>query len=192
MNSELFFQKVRTYYNISIQAELAWTKLLRSKKYKKNEEFVSIGQRPTNIGFVVRGLFSQNFIGEDGTIVIKYFFPELRMAASLSAMLADKPSLFYITAIEDTTVIEYDFFEFRKLFVDFPDLAFFYINYNDKHWIIEKEPLEVALRADTSGERYDNFLKKYPDLVKRLKKHHIASYLGITPTQLSRLFLINK
>ena len=192
MNTEPFFQKVRTYYDISKQAEVAWTKLLRSKKYKKNEEFVSIGQRPTYIGFVVSGLLSQNFIGEDGTVVIKYFFPEHRMAASLSAMLAQKPSMFYITAIEDTTVIEYDFFEFRKLFGDFPDLALFYINYNDKHWIIEKEPLEVALRNDTSAKRYDDFLKKYPDLVKRLKKNHIASYLGITPTQLSRLFLINK
>jgi len=114
------------------------------------------------------------------------------MAASLSAMLAKKPSEFYIAAIEDTTVLEYDFFEFKKLFANFPDLALFYIAYNDLHWIIEKEPLEITLRIETSAKRYDDFLKKHPSLVKRLKKHHIASYLGITPTQLSRVFLINK
>ncbi len=192
MNTDIFFQKIRTYHNISEQAELAWANLLIERKYKKGDNLLDIGQLPKKVAFVDRGLLSQNFIDDDGSVVIKYFFPEQRMAASLSAMLANKPSLFYITAIEDTTVIEYDFFEFRKLFIDFPDIAFFYIAYNDLHWIIEKEPYEIAFRTETATKSYDDFLKKYPALVKRLKKHHIASYLGITPTQLSRIFFANK
>eukprot|EP01012_Entosiphon_sulcatum_P065858 TRINITY_DN94873_c0_g1_i1.p1 TRINITY_DN94873_c0_g1~~TRINITY_DN94873_c0_g1_i1.p1 ORF type:complete len:193 (-),score=25.46 TRINITY_DN94873_c0_g1_i1:148-726(-) len=192
MNTDVFFQKIRTYYNISAQAEFAFKNLLRFKKYSKNENFVSMGQQPKKIAFVVSGLFSQNYITDEGNLVIKYFFPEQRLAASLSAMLAGKPSMFYITAIEETDVIEYDFFEFKKLFTQFPDLALFYINYTELHWIIEKEPLEVTFRTETAAKRYDDFLQKYPNLVKRLKKHHIASYLGITPTQLSRIFLTNK
>jgi len=190
--ADIFFQKIRTYYDISEQAELAWTNLLRLRKYDKNDNFVSIGQYPRKIGFIVKGLLSQNYINDDGNIVIKYFFPEQRMAASLGSMLANQPSEFYITAIEETTVLEYDFFEFKKLFSVHPDLALFYIAYNDLHWIVEKEPLEISMRTETSANRYDAFLKKYPTLLKRLKKHHIASYLGITPTQLSRIFLVNK
>ena len=192
MNTDIFFQKIRTYHNISQEAELAWANLLHEKKYSKHDNFVTIGQYPKKVGYVIKGLLSQNYINDDGNIVIKYFFPEQRMAASLSAMLANKPSEFFITAIEDTTVLEYDFFEFKKLFTTYPDLALFYIAYNDLHWIVEKEPLEIAMRIETSAKRYDDFLNKYPTLVKRLKKHHIASYLGITPTQLSRIFLINK
>lgn len=192
MNTDIFFQKVRTYHNISQQAELAWTNLLHQKNYNKHDNFVTIGQQPVKVGFVMKGLFSQNYINDDGNIVIKYFFSEHRMAGSMSAMLANEPSEFYITAIEDTTVLEYDFFEFKKLFTVYPDLALFYIAYNDLHWIVEKEPLEISMRIETSAKRYDDFLKKYPTLTKRLKKHHIASYLGITPTQLSRIFLINK
>jgi CRP-like cAMP-binding protein len=192
MNTDLFFQKIRTYYNISVETESAFKNLLRFKKYDKNENFVSLGQQPKKVAFVLNGLFSQNYITEEGNVVIKYFFPEQRLAASLSAMLAGKPSMFYITAIEESTVIEYDFFEFKKLFIQFPDLALFYISYTELHWIIEKEPLEVTFRTETAAKRYDDFLQKYPNLVKRLKKHHIASYLGITPTQLSRIFLTNK
>ena len=164
MNTDLFFQKIRTYHHISEQAELAWTDLLLLKKYNRNENFVNIGQHPRKIGFVVKGLFSQNFIADYGSVGIKYFFPEQRMAASLSAMLAKKPSEFYITAIEDTTILEYDFFEFRKLFANFPDLALFYIAYNDIHWVIEKEHLEISLRTQTSAKRYDDFLKNIPHL----------------------------
>jgi len=192
MNTDIFFQKIRTYHSISEQAALAWKSLLQVKKYNKNDNFISLGQHPKKVGFVIKGLFSQNAILEDGSVVIKYFFPEHRFAASLVAMLTNKPSDFYITAIEDTIIIEYDFFEFKKLFHSYPDLALFYIAYNELHWIVEKEPLEIAMRTETSAKRYDDFLKKYPTLVKRLKKHHIASFLGITPTQLSRIFLINK
>ncbi|MGX7666670.1 Crp/Fnr family transcriptional regulator [Flavobacterium pedocola] len=192
MITEIFFQKVRTYHNISEQAELAWTNLLQKKKYSKNDNFILIGQHPKKVAFVISGLFSQNAILDDGSVVIKHFFPEQKFAASLVAMLTNKPSDFYITAIEDTTVLEYDFFEFKNLFKQHPDIAQFYIAYNERHWIIEKEPLEIAIRTETSAKRYDDFLNKYPMLVKRLKKHHIASYLGITPTQLSRIFLINK
>lgn len=192
MNTDLFFQKVRTYHNISEKAELAWKNLLKGKKYRKGDNFIDIGQQPKKVAFVVSGLFSQNYIMDNGDVAIKYFFPEQRIAASLPAMLAGKPSVLYITAIEDTNVLEYDFFEFRKLFNDFPDLALFYIAYNDLHWIIEKEPLEITFRTETAAKRYDDFLQKYPTLEKRLKKHHIASYLGITPTQLSRIFFANK
>ncbi|WP_339607704.1 Crp/Fnr family transcriptional regulator [uncultured Roseivirga sp.] len=192
MNTSQFFEKIRTYYNISEQAERAWERLLQQKEYKKGDNVLNIGQHPKKMSFVVRGLLSQHYIGENGDAVIKYFFPEQRIAASLSAMLANKPSEFSITALEDTTVLEYDFFEFRKLFDPFPDLARFYIAYNDLHWIIEKEPLEITFRTETAAKRYDDFLQKYPTLVQRIKKHHIASYLGITPTQLSRILLTNK
>ena len=192
MNTDIFFRKIRTYHDISEQAELAWKNLLREKRYNKNDNFIATGQHPKKIAFVIYGLLSQNTILEDGSVAIKYFFPEHRLATSLVAMLTNKPSDFYITAIEDTTVIEYDFFEFKKLFSLYPDLALFYIAYNELHWIIEKEPLEISFRTETSAKRYDDFQKSNPKLIKRLKKHHIASFLGITPTQLSRIFLINK
>ena len=192
MNTDSFFQKIRTYHSISKEAELAWTKVLQEKNYRKGDHFVVEGQHSTKIAFVTKGLFSQYYTSENGDSVIKYFFPELRLAASVTAVLTRTPSIFTITALEDTTVMEYDFYEFKKLFNDYPDIALFYIHYMELHWIIEKEPLEISLRNDSAKTRYDEFLTKYPTLVKRLKKHHIASFLGITPTQLSRIFFANK
>lgn len=192
MDTEKFFNKIRTYYDISKEAELAWTNLLHSNEYAKGDNLISIGQNPRKISFIVEGLLSQNYITDEGTLVIKYFFEENRLAGSISAMLAKKPSLFEITAIENTKTIEYDFFEFQKLFNEHHDIAMFYIKYTDLHWIVEKEPLEIIFRTETGAKRYENFLRKYPNLLSRLKKHHIASYLGITPTQLSRIFFSNK
>ena len=39
----------------------------------------------------------------------------------------------------------------------------------------------------TAEERYNNFLDKYPDVVKNVTQKQIASYLGITPEFLSAI-----
>jgi hypothetical protein len=36
-------------------------------------------------------------------------------------------------------------------------------------------------------ERYLNFANKYPDIEERVKQEYIASYIGITPSSLSRI-----
>ncbi|HEX3571233.1 MAG TPA: Crp/Fnr family transcriptional regulator [Acidobacteriaceae bacterium] len=189
MYSDQFFTKVSTYAELSEASRKSWQRLLRPESYRKGEHFVELGQIPLKVGFVLRGLFSQNYISESGDATIKYFFPEGRFAASVGAMLAGRPSTFSVVALEDSTLLCYNFVEFKKLVQQHNDIASFYIRYMERHWIVEKEPLEISFRHDTALERYNDFLKTYPGLVKRLKKHQIASYLGITPTQLSRLLL---
>jgi len=187
MNADRFFEKVRTYADLSDEAERAWALLLRRRHYRKDESFIVAGEVPTTFAFVVDGLFSQHHVGPDGDMVIKYFFPEGRIAASVSATLLGQPSLFTITAIEDSTVLEYEFAAFRALVRSFPDVAAFYIRYLERHWIIEKEPVEIAFRHDTAMQRYRDFIRREPELHKRLKQHHVAAWLGITPESLSRL-----
>lgn len=192
METDIFFETINRYTHLTKEAEQEWSDLLKRKTYNKGDYFISIGQIPKKVAFVVKGLFSQYFITDSGETVIKYFFPERRIAGSVSATLTGKESLFTIEALEKTTVLEYDFHAFKKLTYKHPDVAKFYMHYMEQHWIIEKEPLEIATRHDTASRQYSEFLKRYPNLADRLKKHHIASYLGITPTQLSRIFSYSK
>jgi len=184
---EAFFTKIRSYAALSDDAEQAWSALLAQTHYKRDEPYIVAGAVPTRFAFVVEGLFSQHYVDSEGDVVIKYFFPEGRIAASVSATLLAQPSLFGITAIEDSTVLEYDFAAFKTLVARFPDVAAFYIRYIERHWIIEKEPGEIAFRHDDAMQRYRDFIRREPGLHKRLKQHHIAAWLGITPESLSRI-----
>jgi CRP-like cAMP-binding protein len=187
VSDQAFFAKIRTYADLSDEAEHAWAPLLRHRKFKREEPYIVAGAVPTTFAFVVEGLFSQHYVGPEGDVVIKYFFPEGRIAASVSATLLGQPSLFGITAIEDSTVLEYDFAAFKSLVARFPDVAAFYIWYIERHWIVEKEPGEIAFRHDDAMQRYRDFIRREPELHKRLKQHHVAAWLGITPESLSRL-----
>jgi len=187
MSREIFFQQIRQYYPITEATESAWSALLRQKTYAKGEYLVKEGQVPGKVSFICRGLAYQSYFPDEGEMIIKYFFPENRLAASVTATMTRTPSRFSIVAIEETTVLEYDFARFRALVEQHNDLALFYISYLEKHWVIEKEPLEIAFRTDTAATRYRDFLLSHQHIIHRLKKYHIASYLGITPTQLSRI-----
>lgn len=133
MNSDPFFKKVNTYTDLSEAGKKSWQNLLREEFYKKGEYFVELGKISRKVGFVVEGLFSQNYISESGDATIKYFFPEGRFAASVGAMLTGTPSNFSIVALEDTKVLSYNFSEFRKLTREHSDVASFYIQYIERH-----------------------------------------------------------
>lgn len=45
----------------------------------------------------------------------------------------------------------------------------------------------VSLLNLTSSEKYQIFLQEYPGLLNRIPHYYVAQYLGITPTQLSRI-----
>jgi CRP-like cAMP-binding protein len=46
--------------------------------------------------------------------------------------------------------------------------------------------LVALLNLDALG-KYELFVKEYPGLINRIPHYYIAAYLGITPTQLSRV-----
>src|SRR5688500_11251507 len=182
-----FWDKVESYAKLSEQSKAAWTKILRQKTYTKNQYFILEGEIGETVAFVVKGLFSKFHTTQEGDVIIKRFFFENFFLASTSSMLSKTPSLFSIKTLEPSTVLEYNFQEFKKLTETYPDIAAFYIRYMELHWIIEKETLEISFRHDTAKVKYADFLKTYPLLESRLKLHEIAAYLGITPTQLSRV-----
>ncbi|MEZ2440435.1 Crp/Fnr family transcriptional regulator [Chitinophaga sp. RCC_12] len=182
-----FWKKVTMYHPLSDESQQAWANIIKRRTYKRHETLVMEGQVPRLVAYVVKGLLSQYYTAPNGDVVIKRFFPETFLAASLSAMLTQSPSQFTIRALENTTVLEYDFDEFKKLTMLCPDMAASYIRYLEIHWVVEKEPQEISLRYDTAKSRYTAFLQQFPTLERRLKQHEVASYLGITPTQLSRI-----
>lgn len=180
-------QRFESYGPLSAESKLAIQQIITRKEYARNDFFIREGQHPKTIAFVYKGLFSQYFTAENGDIIIKRFFPEGYYCTSMSALLSGSPSNFTIKALEHTSVLEYDYQAFKRLTKTHPDIADAYIRYLEIHWVIEKEPQEIALRYETARSRYIAFLKQFPSLEARLKQHEIASYLGVTPTQLSRI-----
>ncbi|MOA17990.1 hypothetical protein D3C78_1382750 [compost metagenome] len=56
-----------------------------------------------------------------------------------------------------------------------------------ENYFVDKEEKEIEIVLLDADKRYELFQQKFPDLEQLIPQYHIASYLGITPTQLSRI-----
>lgn len=153
----------------------------------KGAFFVAPGQVPTEFGFVVEGLL-RGYVGdEDGNEYNKVFFDEGRFPGSMVALLTRSPARLAVQALEPSRLVAIDFAGFRHLLQARADLMWFQIQYLERNWLLQKEPRELALVQEDADQRYERFLAESPRLARRLPLFHVASHLGITPTQLSRI-----
>ncbi|WP_106915670.1 Crp/Fnr family transcriptional regulator [Chryseobacterium aurantiacum] len=186
MNNTEFLQQVNQYYPLSEESTRALLSICTEEKYRKNDLLLESGSMARYYYFIKSGLLGYYTIDKEGNSIYKMFFEEKSFVASTAAIIKNEPSDFNIIALEDCSVIQYPVKAYRELLEKHHDLALFQIHYLEKNWVVKKEPLEVSLKFENAKQRYLLLLEKQ-SLYRRLKQHHIASYLGITPTQLSRI-----
>jgi CRP-like cAMP-binding protein len=180
-------QTLKKYAPLSDQALNRYFSACHVLHVAKGTTLYAIGEIPSSFAFIHKGLMRAYLIDEEGNEFNKNFFAEGRFPGSMSALLNNQTSFLGIEALEDCDIITIDFKQFRReLFADH-ELMAFHINYLEQHWLLEKEPKEIGYLQHEAKQRYMMFLDKYEAILSRLPQYHIASYLGITPTQLSRI-----
>jgi CRP-like cAMP-binding protein len=178
---------LESYFPIS---DDTWSALKAICKYRQINKYQSLyltGEIPRSFAYVFSGLFRSFVTDENGNEYNKIFFDEGSFPGSMTALLSSVPSRFTIEALEASSIIEINFNRYRDLLVDKHDLKLFQIHYLEKNWLLAKEAREIEIVQDDATQRYKRFLTESPSLEARLPQYLIASHLGITPTQLSRI-----
>tara|TARA_R110002073_G_scaffold331551_1_gene516430 strand:- start:6983 stop:7657 length:675 start_codon:yes stop_codon:yes gene_type:complete len=177
------------YYELTPATWARLQGICRLEQMEKNAHLLQIGDIPREFYFVCQGIFRAYALGGENfdKEITKNFFDEGRFPASVIALLRGEESRLAIQALEDSVVIRIDHDKYRGLLSECEDLKWYHILYLEKNWVMEKEPQELALLGSDSPQRYLEFIAQYPNILGRVRLHHIASRLGITPTQLSRI-----
>lgn len=178
---------MENYAPLSASTWEAFSALCKIRALTKGALLYQIGKLPTSFAFVVTGLVRGFVINEQGHEYNKNFFREGQFPGCMTALLTSEPSRLAFQAVEDSQVIEIHFAGYRRLLFANTELMRFQIHYLEKNWLLHKDAREIELVQDEATQRYEQFIQDYPDLINRLPLYHIASHLGITPTQLSRI-----
>ncbi len=147
----------------------------------------SAGHIARSFGFVYTGLLRAFVTDNAGNEYNKNFFDEASFPGSMASLLTQTPSSFTFEALEPSVIVTIDFARYRSLLRDVDDLKWFHILYLEKNWLLEKEVREIQIIQENASIRYQRFVENHPSLCERIPQYHIASHLGITPTQLSRI-----
>lgn len=160
--------------------------LTEVKAYSKHHYFAEAGDRPTALAFVCQGTFRAFYRNAEGNEYNKTFFTDNTFMIALTSIVTGEANRINIQALEDAVVLQLDYRKFTRLFDTYPLLERLTRKVIEHEWV-KKEVREIRLVLNDATERYQFFLQEHPGLENRIPQYHIASYLGVTPIQLSRI-----
>lgn len=182
----LILKNTSRFIKLTPEEETFFISLLHVKKLKKKEFLVQEGNLCHHTYFVNKGALRTYFVDSKGFEHNMQFAIEDWWAGDMHSVLKEKPSRFYIVAMEDTELLSLEKQDQEKLFQRVPKFERFFRHLLQNAFVAFQDRI-LAGMSETAEERYLNFRKKYPAMDGRFPQNQIASFLGITPESLSRI-----
>jgi CRP-like cAMP-binding protein len=156
------------------------------KKVTKGTYLLQANEICSHTFFVEKGLLRQYSIDERGKEHILQFAPENWFVSDRESVFFNRPSNYYIQALEDSEIALLDNNFINLLSQKLPSFIEFNNRLLHNHILHLQSRINLLLSASAEN-RYLQFIKLYPDILLRVPQTMVASYLGITPESLSRV-----
>ncbi len=151
-----------------------------------NECFVREGQYAQNVGFLESGIVRAYFVNDRGKEYNKQFFVGPSLIGAYTSLLTGKQNRIAQQALTDCRVWKAPFRRIEALFERYHELERLGRKIAE-YYFLEKEKKELEMALLDAEKRYLILREEFPGIENEIPQYHIASYLGISPTQLSRV-----
>lgn len=156
------------------------------KKFAKNDYFLKEGNFSNDYMFLASGLMRAFSHDIDGNEITTYFYPESNMVFEAASFFTHSTSAENIQAVTDCTGYTLSFDKLNMLFHSIPEFRKFG-RFMLVKGFVEYKQRTLALITKSAEERYEDLMSTNPEILQHAPLKHIASYLGITDTSLSRI-----
>ena len=181
-----FLAFVEKYTTLSENDANPLLEIFRQQTFTSKEHILSPDNKKSRIFFICSGLVRYYCMEENGNQWNKSFTCENMMTTAFSADFLGKTSPYGMQAMENTTLLVADHADFSALYDDHPKIERLGRKLLELA-LIDKMNRERSFLIDTAKIRYQEFVTQNPQIASRIPKYHLASFLGITESSLSRL-----
>lgn len=158
--------------------------MFKSKSIKKNEFLLLEGEICQDLVFVQEGCLRLYYV--DGEVEISVWFAFKNSSAiDIYSFISEKPSKYFLQAIEDSEVWFLPKAELLGLYETHPKMQ----EMMRRFWedaVLNLIDRFTALQRDSAEQRYLDLLSK-PPYIQKIPQKYLASFIGVTPTSLSRI-----
>ncbi|MBC9934700.1 Crp/Fnr family transcriptional regulator [Chitinophaga qingshengii] len=176
----------RQFHDISPADYGQLTDHLQQRSFKKGEMIVVPGQTQRDLYFVKSGVQMAYADAGDKTYVIDFSYTPF-LCAIAESFSFQVPSKYFLTCLTDSE-LEYLSYEQLQILLDQSQSIERLFRRLIEGMLADMVDLHINLRAMTIEERYRSFCRRNPQLLQLVPHKYIASYLGIDPTNFSKLF----
>lgn len=174
-------------YNVLFSEESfeKFLSILEQKEFLKDEIVLEQGKISRYMYIVKKGIIRQ-FYYKDGRNITEHFSCEGNVATCLESLFLKEPTRLGVEAIEPSVIYLLDYGKLKDLTNQYSDINSLYQAILEYKLVVSQRKAD-SWRFESSHERYERFLKEYPEVAKRASIAHIASYLLMAPETLSRV-----
>ena len=159
---------------------------LERKVVGKKELYLREGDISRAVAYVNTGCLRRYIVDEHAKEIILNFAVEDWWIGDLDSFHHQKPSIYYIQALEESELLLLDRENFLHVCEQIPKYKIFHEGKVQRNYYSTLKRLSL-LKSGTAEKKYLALMKELPQLFQRIPLHYIASYLGIEPESLSRL-----
>lgn len=153
---------------------------------EKNAFFVQEGEYATQIGFLHEGIVRAYFVNSEGKEYNKQFFVGPSIIGAYTSLLTKQPNKIAQQALTHCQILVANYAAIEPLYERFHEIERFGRKIAE-YYFLEKEKKEIEMALLDATQRYLILRETFPQIETIIPQHHIASYLSISPTQLSRI-----
>ncbi|WP_316825552.1 Crp/Fnr family transcriptional regulator [Pedobacter miscanthi] len=154
-------------------------------EFSKNEFLLKQG-KVSDYYYLAEGFVRAFTFDAQGNEITTFFYPAGRVAFEASSFFLREPSTEYLQAITDCKVYATSFEKLNMLFHSVPEFREFARAMLVKEFVAYKQRT-LSMINKSAEERYGSMIANNIEVFKYAQLKHIASYLGITDTSLSRI-----
>jgi CRP-like cAMP-binding protein len=156
----------------------------RIKTIKKNEFLLQEGQVCKDIIFVQEGCLRLYYISNDIETSVWFSFKN-SSTVEISSFISGQPTSYFLQAIENSEILVLPKAELNKLYKTHPKMQEMMKNFLEDV-VLNLINRFTSLQRDTAEQRYLDLLSK-PAYLQKIPQKYLASFIGVTPTSLSRI-----
>lgn len=180
------FSNFERIIQLSEKEKNIFSSLVEIIEVPKKEYILKEGQICRYEYFVLKGCLRSFYLDENAIEHTTLFAPESWWTGNLKSFVRNTPSDFYVETLENSNIFRLNKNSLDALYEKIPKFERYFRILLQNRLLATQDRIHYHL-SSSATERYEKFLQKYPNLVQRVPLKYIASYLGITPTYLSRL-----
>jgi CRP-like cAMP-binding protein len=154
--------------------------------YKKGDVLLSQGAHDMEQYFVLDGILKRVVASPEGKEMILRFAKEDDMDTSYAAWKLRTPAPYSIRAVTKAQIAKLPLPQWAQFLDAHPDLKDDF-EYEVMHLMSEVMAHTITLHLLDAPGRVHRFVRKHSDLVERVPKKELASYLNLSAETLSRL-----
>ncbi|MEO6723304.1 MAG: Crp/Fnr family transcriptional regulator [Ferruginibacter sp.] len=184
--TELLKQHISNHIPLTNKEMEDFCSLFQNKTIKRKSFLLREGEVCKFEGFVTKGIFRVYHIDKSGAEQILYFAIENWWITDIDSFTTERPSQLFIEELEDSEVLLISKKDKEFAYANFPKIEkLFRVMTQKTHVALQRRMIDNL--SKTAGQRYLDFIEKYPQLHQRLSNLQIAAYLGISHEFLSKI-----